>query len=599
LKLYPKTFIEELKTRSNIVDIISRYVQGVSKKGKSYFACCPFHHEKTPSFSINEYEQFYHCFGCGKSGDVIKFIEEIENVDYAEAVAILAGYANMSLPDLSDDGGRIAAQKKKKDRLLEILNAAARFYHSCLIGERGGAAREYLKKRRIDDALTIRFGLGYSPDYNALPIFLRGKGFEDAEILESGVCSKVRERDLIDAMAGRLVFPIINVYNEVIGFSGRILENREGAAKYKNTGATLIFDKSRSLYGINLLKKERQKNGINDVVLVEGHIDLVALSGAGIANAVASMGTAFTKYQAALIKRHSDKVFIAYDGDKAGQNAALKGLDVLEGEGLDVKVITLPEGLDPDDTVRKFGKEYFLDLKNKALPLYEYKIHALKKNYDFTSSTERGRFALKAAEILRPLGNDVLIEPYIGIVSEISGINYDTLRREFLKNADINPTHTQNNKGEVRPAEKNNANEEKYSNAVRFILNSMLLKKDFIDADFDVEPYISDITYVTVNSYLKECKIRGIEPRISGLFDAADENLENLDELNKIINLETVFKDAAAEKKYYGDAVNVLKKHKIMSEIERLKREYNEETDSERRKTITADILKLQKQNGK
>jgi DNA primase len=587
-----------LKTRSNIVDVISRYVQGVSKKGKSYFACCPFHHEKTPSFSINEYEQFYHCFGCGKSGDVIKFIEEIENVDYAEAVAVLAGYANMSLPDLSDDGGKLAEQKKKKDRLLKILKESAKFYHSCLI-ERGGAAREYLKKREIGDALAVRFGLGYSPDYNSLPAYLREKGFNDAEIIESGACSRIPDRPPSDAMAFRLVFPIINIYNDVIGFSGRILENRDGAAKYKNTGATPVFDKSKSLYGINLLKKEKQKNGINDVILVEGHIDLVALSGAGIANAVAGMGTAFTKYQAALIKRHSEKVYIAYDGDKAGQNAALKGLDVLESEGLDVKVITLPDGMDPDDTVKKFGKEYFLELKNKALSLYEYKIHTLKKNYDFTSSTERGRFALKAAEILRPLGNDVLIEPYIGMISEISGINYDTLRREFLKNADINPAGTQNNNGAAKPSaekKRTDAGKDKYTTAVRFILNSALLKKACADDSLDLSPYLINPAHIAVNSYLEECKIRGIEPRVSGVFDAFDEPSETLDELNEIINLTAEFPDLTAEKKYYNDAVNVLKKEKINSGIRRLNSEYYAETDGEKRKSITAEILKLQKE---
>ncbi|MDR3263042.1 MAG: DNA primase [Clostridiales bacterium] len=589
MRLYPKTFIDELKARSNIVDVMSRYVRGISKRGKSHFACCPFHHEKTPSFVINEYEQYYHCFGCGRSGDVIKFIEEIENIEYFEAVALLAKYANLTLPELDEDSGKLAEQKKKKDKLYEALRLTAKFYHECL-NVRGGAAIEYLHRRSISDTLTVRFGLGYSPDYDSLPLHLKRSGsFSDTELIESGAVTPSRDGRLIDAMSGRLVFPIINSYNDVTGFSGRLLEKKEGAAKYKNTGATLIFDKSKSLYGINLLKKEKQQNGINDVILVEGHVDLVSLNGADIKNSVATMGTALTKFQAALIKRYSEKVYIAYDGDKAGQAAALRGLDILADEGLDVKVIELPEGLDPDDTVKKLGREGFLELKNKALPLYEYKIYTLKKGYDMSSNSERGKFAVKAVDTLKPLGNDILTESYLGLVSDISGINYDTLKNELQKNKDTKPSAAHNNLAENTSGKTVKKRENAYLAAVRFILNALLFKKSYAEYSADIAPHLIDQTHIGIFAYISDCKECGIEPRAGAVYDEVDDSAE----LEAVMNVTTAFVNEADGKKYYEDSFKVIKKEKTSAELKKLREQFASETDVEKRNLITGRIKEL------
>ncbi|MDR3293303.1 MAG: DNA primase [Clostridiales bacterium] len=592
MSFYPKNFIDELKTRANIVDVISRYVQGMTKRGKSHFACCPFHHEKTPSFVVNEYEQYYHCFGCNRSGDVIKFVEEIESVEYTDAVTILARYANMVLPELTEDGGRAAESKKKKDRYIAALRFAAVFYHDCL-KKNGTPALRYLEKRKIDDATVVRFGIGYSPDYDTLPLRLRSKGYTEEECLASGVCVKtVKTGKLIDAMAERLVFPIINVYNDVIGFSGRILENKEGVAKYKNTGATSIFDKGKSLYGINFLKKEKQTKGINDVILVEGHIDLVSLNSAGVKNAVAGMGTAFTKHQAALLKRYSDKVYIAYDGDKAGQSAALRGLAILEAEGLDLKVIALPDGMDPDDTIKTYGKDYFLELKEKALPLYEYRIHALKKEYDLTSHTDRGKFAVQAVEIVRPIKNDVLIESYLNLISRLSGIRYDALKKE-LDREDTNPAAAQtNSEGSEESARADKRRESAYLRAARFILYSMLNKADYTDDPDSLAPFFSDPTHKEILSYLADCKKQGDEPRIGALFDGGDVSPE----FNEVVSLCLDFHgDETAEKKYYTDSVRAVKKNAIQAMIEDLTLEHEKETDTDKRRDITLKIAELMK----
>ncbi|MDR1939639.1 MAG: DNA primase [Clostridiales bacterium] len=641
MNLYPKEFIEELKSRLNIVEVISRYVTGMTKKGKSYFACCPFHHEKTPSFSVNEYEQFYYCFGCGKSGDLIRFIEEIDNVEYADAVAILAKYANMSLPQLVDDGGKQAALKQKKDKLYAIIRLTAQYYHERL-KSRGGAALAYLKKRLINDNLITRFGIGYSPDFDGLVGFLKKAGYDEDAMIESGAVSRTQNGSLMDAMALRVVFPIINSYDDVIGFSGRILENKEGAAKYKNTGATPIFDKSRNLYGVNLLKKERRQNGINDVILVEGHIDLVSLSGAGIKNAVAGMGTAFTKYQAALIKRYSDKVYIAYDGDKAGQSAALRGLDILAAEGLDVRVMSLPDGSDPDDIINKRGKEYFLELKEKALPLYEYKIIALSREFDLDSNDERGKFAKKAVGLLSGLDSAVLAEAYAGLISELSGISRGAIQREFDKTADINGGFKQNNNNPA-PARDSAKRRGKYAEqdgggnfdgymnggyadaygdgdygdigiqdadargsvkkptaakkAARFILNSFLFKKPYADAACldEIGDCFDDASHAAVSKYIAECQRRGIEPRVSALYD----EMESTPEVGEIVNFNGGFLNAADGKKYFDDSVAMLKREKINAGIEALKRDLDGRSDIKERALLTAEIGKLLKLKNK
>ena len=590
MKIYPKEFIEKLKSHSDILEVVSRYVRGVEKRGHNYFACCPFHQEKTPSFCVNRRDQFYYCFGCGKGGDVIRFVQEAENTEYADAIEILARLANIEIPEL--DGKEAEKQttlRKKREKLRDILRKTAFFYHD-MLKEYGAAALDYLKKRQISDTLIVRFGLGFSPDFEGLPGYLRRAGFLDVEAIESGAVQRDRNGRLIDAMAQRLIFPIIDSYGDVIGFSGRILEKREGIAKYKNTGNTLIFDKSKSLYGVNLLKKEKRQNGISDVVLVEGHMDLVSLSGADIKNAVASMGTALTKPQAKLIKRYADDVFIAYDGDKAGQNATLRGLAILEESGLNVRVISLPDGMDPDDVVKTKGKDFFDRLKAEALPLYEYKIRSLVKDYDMNSAAERGKFALAAVSSIKPLKNEVLMQAYIGLISELSGIKSPALQRELEQSGDNPAPVKQNNTAEtaepkddaVKPAEAH-----RQLAAIRFILNSALLKKSYANGAEAIAPYLSDVSHKAIVSYLSECKKNGTEPRVSSLY----EELEDLSELNAVMGISGLSMTPDAEKKYYAECLESLLRR---GTEEALKEKYKTGSDEEKA-AIAAKLFELKK----
>ena len=348
-------FLAQLKSKNDIVEVIASYVN-LERKGTNYWACCPFHHEKTPSFSVNSLDQYYHCFGCGASGDVITFIREIESVDFVDAVKILAERVKMPLPDMNFDSEKTLEQKRRRDEVLKILNAAAHFYLDNLNSGKADAHIQYILDRKLSAPTVRKFGLGASLDFKTLPQFLSDKGFRRDDILESGAVTLSDKGKLTDAQGGRLIFPIINAMGDVVAFGGRVLEKTD-FAKYKNTKETIVFNKSKNLYNINLVKKQKKAEGLKNIVMTEGYMDTISLWQTGFHNVVASMGTALTKEQARLAKRYVDDVLISYDGDFAGQKGAIRGLEILRDEGINVRVVALPEGLDPDDVVKKYGSE--------------------------------------------------------------------------------------------------------------------------------------------------------------------------------------------------------------------------------------------------
>ena len=352
-------FLRALKQKSDIVEVIRSYVP-LDRKGGNYWACCPFHHEKTPSFAVNEGEQFYHCFGCQESGDVIKFVQEIESTDFMGAVRILAARAKMTVPESNFDTEEAAKKKKKRDAMAQILRDTARFYLNNLYSgdERADKYLQYIHDRGLAPTTVKKFGLGASLDYNSLPQYLAAKGYYKEDAVDCGVLAVSEKNNRVyDALGERLIFPIINAFDEVIGFGGRKLEKTK-FGKYKNTKETMLFDKSKTLYNINLLKKLKREQAVKEVIFVEGYMDAISLYQAGFRNVVATMGTSLTKEQARLAKRYTDNVLISYDGDFAGQNADLRGLEILKEAGLNVRVVPMPDGLDPDDVARKSADEY-------------------------------------------------------------------------------------------------------------------------------------------------------------------------------------------------------------------------------------------------
>ena len=391
-------FLITLKDKLNIVEVAGNYIS-LERRGNSFWACCPFHHEKTPSFSINEADQYYHCFGCGESGDVIKFVREMENIDFMEAVKLLAERAGLEVPQSGFDNQKTAELKRKRDVLLKIMNDCAHFYLNNLNSGKADEHINYILKRNIPSNIVRTFGLGASLNFNDLPRYLLSKGYSKEDIVDSGAVNEVDGR-LSDAQGGRLIYPVINAMDEVVAFGGRVLKKTE-FAKYKNTRETLLFNKSKTLYNLNLLKKLRKTQTIKEVIMVEGYMDTISLYQAGFKNVVASMGTSLTQEQARLVKRYADTVLISYDGDGAGQKANMRGLEILKGEGINVKVVPLPDGLDPDDVIKQRGADGYQRCLDSALPLIDYKLTVLGKGFDLTKTEDKRKYVSEAIKIIR------------------------------------------------------------------------------------------------------------------------------------------------------------------------------------------------------
>ena len=393
-----KEFLTTLKEKLNIIEVAGNYIS-LERRGGSWWACCPFHHEKTPSFAINETDQYYHCFGCGESGDVIKFVQNMENIEFMDAVKLLADRANLQVPQVGADSKQTVELKRKKDAILNILNDCAHFYLNNLNSGNADAHIEYILKRKIPSNIVRKFGLGASLNFYDLPKYLLSKGYARQDMIDSGAINEADGR-LLDAQGGRLIYPIINAMDEVIAFGGRVLKKTD-FGKYKNTKETLVFNKSKTLYNINLLKKLKKEQTINEVIIVEGYMDTISLYQAGFKNVVASMGTSLTQDQARLIKRYTENVLISYDGDAAGQKANMRGLDILKSNGLNVKVVPLSDGLDPDDMIKQRGADAYRNCLDRAMPLIDYKLSSVQKGFDVSKTDDKRKFVQEAIKIIK------------------------------------------------------------------------------------------------------------------------------------------------------------------------------------------------------
>lgn len=581
-KGYDQEFLSELKAKNDIVEVISKYIP-LEAKGRNYWARCPFHHEKTPSFCINREEQFYHCFGCGKSGDVITFIREFEVVDYMDAVKILADRAGMPLKNFDYDSEKIKEAKEKKERLLAVLGDTARFYYKNLSTERGAKYLEYVYSRGFGKDVIKKFGLGASLDYESLPGFLTGKGHKKEDILEAGVCGEKNGR-LYDFEAERLIVPIINAYGQVIAFGGRVLEKKPDFAKYKNTSETSVFVKNKTLFNINNLKKLKNEKGFGDVIMVEGYMDTIALVSNGFENVVASMGTSLTKEQARLLKRYTDKVLICYDGDSAGQKATIRGLEILSDEGLSVRVVSMPDGLDPDEIIKLRGKDAYRKCLDDAKPLIDFKLDVLKKSYDITRTEDRRKYLKEAVDIIRSSPNKIEQEELLKTLSDESGITFESLRKQL----DSETSPVKEEKGIV--AHEKEAGE-KNLQAQRFILESMLFNKTYT-RDFDVNDIEFDNpTHIAIAKYIDgERKAKKL-CKINVLYDVLEGNDALKKELDTICGLGLEEREEQVEERYFNDCVATLKRQKLETEIASLTEMLKQIEEIEKRSEIKRKLM--------
>jgi len=419
---FPESFIKELTERNDINEVVSSYVRLTKKSGNNMFGLCPFHSEKSPSFSVSNDKQIYHCFGCGKGGSVINFIMEIENLSYPDAVRFLARRVGMAVPEDEKD-----VNFSRRERMLQLNRDAARYFYEQLSAPNAEAARQYIVKRDISPAMVTRFGLGFAPDsWDSLVFAMQQKGYTKPELLDAGLAkaSKKGNGGIYDTFRNRLMFPVIDIRGSVIGFSGRILG--DGEPKYMNSPETLVFSKSHNLFAMNLAKKSK----MGYIILSEGNIDVVAMHQAGIDCAVASLGTSLTPEQARLISRYVGEVVIAYDGDAAGQKASQRAISILQQLDIKVRVLRMSGAKDPDEYIKKFGAAAFENLLKRSESHIEYRLADIASKYELSSDESRVAFIKEATGLIASLPSTVEREVYSRKTAEMAKLSGDTVITE-------------------------------------------------------------------------------------------------------------------------------------------------------------------------
>ncbi len=423
---FSPAFIDELVARNPVEDVVGQYVS-LKRSGANMFGLCPFHGEKTASFSVNPEKGIYYCFGCHKGGGVVNFMMEVEGLSYPDAVRALAKRAGLEVPE--DE--QYQSRYRQQERLWALHKEAARFYHSQLYAPVGKAALDYALGRGMSKSTLINFGIGYAPDsWDDLVKVLRAKGYTDEELKESGLVTVSKKNgNLFDRFRDRLMFPIIDVRGNVIGFGGRIMNNDPNAAKYLNSPETPIFNKRKNLFGLNVAKKTKR----NHLILVEGYMDAIALHQYGFDCAVASLGTSLTEEHAALLSKYTEQVVLIYDGDEAGQRAAQRAIPMLEKAGLQVKVLRMKDAKDPDEYLKKFGPDKFKLLLEQSSNRVEYQLNAIARKYDLQEDEQRVKFIQEAAQLICTLPSAVQREVYGHRVAETGKISFEAMKLEVDK----------------------------------------------------------------------------------------------------------------------------------------------------------------------
>ena len=424
---YSDELLEEVRSRNDIIDVISQYVV-LKRSGRNYFGLCPFHNEKSPSFSVSPDKQIFHCFGCGVGGNVFHFIMKMENVNFVESVQILAERAGINLPSLGSDEDEKKAKLKAK--VYNVNQFSAEFYHKNLYKPTSKIGQEYIKKRKLDNNTLKSFMIGFSGEFDELYKALRKEGFEDEEILASGLVNKSKEGMYIDRYRHRIMFPIQDVRNRVIAFGGRVLDDSK--PKYINSPENIVYSKGRNLFGLNVAKKNNP--GImKRLLIVEGYMDAISLFQRGITNVVASLGTALTDAQGRLLRKSTEQVILGYDADGAGQAAIIRGMEILKNMGCDIRILQISGAKDPDEFVIKYGPDKFRKCMDGAISVVEYKVKNLKKELNLTNVSDKIKFLNAIAKILSEVDNNMEREVYVDKISSTYDISKEAIYAEINK----------------------------------------------------------------------------------------------------------------------------------------------------------------------
>ena len=554
---YSDELIDEIKNRNDIVDVISQYVI-LKRSGRNFFGLCPFHKEKSPSFAVSPDKQIFHCFGCGVGGNVFHFVSKIENMSFIETVQMLAEKSGVELPTL--ENSEDTEKMMLKSKVYEINQLTAQFYHENLYKPSAKPAQEYVKKRKLDNQTLKKFLIGYSPNSNQeLYQYLKSKGFSDKEILASTLVNRTNDGRYIDRFRGRLMFTIQDVRDRVIAFGGRVLDDSK--PKYINSSENIVYSKGRHLFGMNIAKKSNAKK----LLVVEGYMDAISLHQRGIDYAVASLGTAMTEAQGRILRNSAEQVIIGYDADGAGQAATMRGLEILQNLGCDVRILQIEGAKDPDEYVIKYGPERFQKCVDKAISLVEYKVKMLKQGLNLEMANDKIKFLKEIAKILSSVTNEIEREVYIEQISLEYKITKEAIYAEITKIQQKN-TSSVNKLQRAKPqitAEKQTTENEQESKSERLVIYLL------INYPQEAYPILKENIPVEV---FKSERNRQIVKKLYEEFEKGNTNTENVlnwfeeQEIINYISWILAYDFEITElHKCIEDIVNLYKKEKLIA----------------------------------
>jgi len=587
---YSEELIQSVIEANDIVDVASGYMT-LKRVGNSFKGKCPFHNEKTASFTVSREKQLYHCFGCGAGGNVITFIMEMEKLPFMDALKFLAARANIILPEKQNQQEDHQAYEKKK-RLYELHREAANYYYKIL--KTNKPARDYLMKRGISQETIREFGLGYaSEEWTRLTEFLSSKGFSMEELLDSGLVLASESKRHYDRFRSRIMFPIVNPRGQIVGFGGRLMVTDQNGPKYLNSPETSIFSKSYELYNLNHCKNYMETGRL---LIVEGYMDVISLYQKGIKNTVAALGTAFTPFHGKILERYANEVIIAFDGDSAGKSATEKAMNILKKTSLNVKILNLPTNEDPDSFVQKYGQQGFEESVAKALTIIEYELELLKSLNDLSQTDGRLRYGNEAIKILRQLETSVEIDYYSKMVAGETGINQEVIRREVMRSK----TRADNPAQVIKPSRSGVITQKipkAYQKAQELAIRYCLKRPEIINT-FPID-YLTDPFYKDLLLTISETQQTGIRIEVNQIMSHFDDS----EDVKRIV--EFMMNEDEVSRSDYHDALEIMNRFYNEAQLDRLseqiKRESANGNDDEvaRLTNQLIEIKKMMKENGR
>ncbi|WP_373483934.1 DNA primase [Acetobacterium sp.] len=587
---YSEELIQSVIEANDIVDLASGYMT-LKRVGNSFKGKCPFHNEKTASFTVSREKQLYHCFGCGAGGNAITFIMEMEKLPFIDALKFLAARVNMNLPEKANPEEDHLAYEKKK-RLYELHREAANYYYKVLKTNR--SAREYLQQRGISQETIREFGLGFaSEDWSRITDFLQTKGFSMVEMLDSGLVLASESKRHYDRFRSRVMFPIVNPRGQIVGFGGRLMETEQNGPKYLNSPETPIFSKSYELYNLNHCKNFLEEG---QILIVEGYMDVISLFEKGIKNTVAALGTAFTPFHGKILERYANEVVIAFDGDSAGKSATEKAMNILKKTSLNVKILNLPINEDPDSFVQKHGQQGFKEFIAKALTIVEYELELLKRNNDLSQTDGRLRYGNEAIRVLRQLETSVEIDYYSKMVAGDTGINQEVIRREVLRlktRSDNSSPLVALTRSEVSPQKIPRAYKKAQELAIRYCLKTPVIIDEF-PMNHLTDPFYKDLLLT-----LSEKRKTGTLIEVNQIMS----HFEDSEAVKKIV--EFMMNEDEVSRSDYQDALEIMNRFYNEAQLDRLSEQIKRESSNGNDDAVARltnqfiEIKKMMKENGR